>query len=294
MRRVKGILFLSLTILLIGFSVQAGNNVIFEMEDPIGDEYGPGSYLYPKSEQFEPYQGLFDLTYFKVEEEADNYNFYFKFVELTNPWHAKYGFSHQLIQVYIDNDEGGRTDTFKPGANVQFEERHPWNKLIKITGWSLEIFDHRADIEADGRVEEGDITVLDDNQTIKVTIPQQKLGDLEKAHYYVLVGALDGFGYDNYRQVQEEPTGWQFGGGTDTDLNPNVLDILVPEGMEQKEILGSYDLENQELATIRAVGPEVSLQLKFIIIFGFVALLVLSLVGAAIKFILTKIAKQNE
>ncbi|WP_408955745.1 glucodextranase DOMON-like domain-containing protein [Natroniella sp. ANB-PHB2] len=293
MKRIKGILLLSLVMLLISVSARAGNNVIFEMEDSIGDEYGPGTYLYPKSEQFEPYQGLFDLTYFRVEEEDNNYNFYFKFVEVTNPWHAKYGFSHQLIQVYIDNQDGGRTDTFKPGANVQFEERHPWNKLIKITGWSLEIFDYRADPEIDGRIEEGNIEVLDDNQTIKVTIPQQKLGDLEKAHYYVLVGSLDGFGYDNYREVQEEATGWKFGGGTNTELNPNVLDILVPEGMEQKEILGSFDLEKKQLATIKAVGPSLDLHFKLIIIFGFIILLLLSLIGAVIKFLLNKVAERS-
>ncbi|HAH97520.1 MAG TPA: hypothetical protein DCL69_11575, partial [Firmicutes bacterium] len=38
--------------------------VYFEMEDPSGDDYGPGTYLYPQNESFSPYSGLFDLIRF--------------------------------------------------------------------------------------------------------------------------------------------------------------------------------------------------------------------------------------
>lgn len=259
--------------------------IIFEMRDPVGDEYGPGSYTYPKSEQFAPYEGLFDLVHYKVEEDGDNYNFYFKFVEITNPWHAPYGFSHQLIQVYIDNDEGGSLETFKPGANVRFEKSHPWNKLIKLTGWTLEVFDYRDDVKANKRLTENKVEVLAEGKTIKVSIPRAKLGDLEKAKYYVLIGSLDGFAYDNYREVVQEAQGWKFGGNNNPDIMPHVIDILVPQGMDQKDILGSYNLETGEFATLRAVGPELGLHWKFIIIFGFLALLVASLIGAVVKFL---------
>ncbi len=267
--------------------VGAKEKVIYEQTDAVGDEYGPGTYTYPTSKQFKPYEGLFDLLEFKVTETGDWYNFYFKFAEITNPWQARHGFSHQLIQVYIDNGQGGKVKTFKPGANVRFEDQHPWNKLIKINGWLVEVHSAEDDQDADGRVQRAGVETED--QLIKVSIPQKEVGALDEAHYYVLVGALDGFGYDNYREVIAEATGWKFGGGTDTNLNPNLLDILVPEGMEQKKILAGYDLEEKKLATLRAVGPELSLPVKFIVIFGFAGILLFSLAGIVVKFVIRRL-----
>jgi carbohydrate-binding DOMON domain-containing protein len=268
--------------------VQAEETVVFEQSDPVGDDYGPGSYIYPTGDQFAPYEGLFDITSFKVTSEEDSYYFYFDFVRVTNPWQAKYDFSHQLIQVYIDNQDGGQTKPFKPGANVRFESQHPWNKLVKITGWSLELYSPGDKADKEQRLETGKVDLIE-KTTVKVAVPKEELGELEKAHYYVLIGSLDGFGYDNYRQVASEAADWKFGGGTDTDINPNVLDTLVPEGMKQKQVLGGYDEEEGKLATLRAVGPELSLPLKFIVIFGFILVLIFSLAGVGIKFVTGKL-----
>ena len=43
--------------------------VYFEMKDPVGDENGYGTYRYPSNVAFQPYQGLFDITEFKVWRE---------------------------------------------------------------------------------------------------------------------------------------------------------------------------------------------------------------------------------
>ncbi len=260
--------------------------LIFEHEDKSGDEFGPATYTYPKSQLFEPYQGLFDLKYFKVEPQDGFYNFYFDFGEITNPWQAPKGFSHQLIQVYIDNQKNGRIDTFNPGANVTFEKGHPWNKVIKITGWDVKVYDESDNKEATG-VLEGSQAERVDQKRIKAQIPKEKLGDLTQAYYYVLVGSFTPFGPDNYRQVEAEASGWTFGGGEDSNINPNVIDILVPEGLSQKEILGSYDLENEELATLRAVGAEPPLVFKIIIITAFLFLVV----AAVVAFLGKKILK---
>lgn len=286
MRKMIGII---LIILCFNSIVLANDNLIFEMNDPVGDEYGPGTYTYPTSEQFKPYRGLFDLTYFKVEDGAKNYNFYFKFIEITNPWHAQYGFSHQLIQLYIDNNsDGGSLKTFKAGANIEFEEKHPWNKLVKITGWSVEICSPEDEKGGDNRVKDARVKLLNDDKMIKVSLPKSKIGDLTEAYYYLLVGSLDGFGHDNYREVVKEAKGWKFGGGTESNLNPNVIDTLVPEGLEQKEVLGSFDLEKGELATLRAVGNEMKLPFKMAIIIGFLVLLLGAIIGGSIKFIARK------
>jgi carbohydrate-binding DOMON domain-containing protein len=178
-----------------------------------------------------------------------------KFAEITNPWHAPYGFSHQLVQIYIDNDDGGATSVFKKGANVRFSPEAPWDKLIKINGWNIKVFDYQDDLkENTGKISEADVQVLDNKETIQVKVPQEVIGDLDSAQYYILVASLDGFSYDNYRPVVKEVSEWKFGGGTDTEFNPNVLDTILPENKAQKEVLSSYDPEKKELAMLYPVG----------------------------------------
>ncbi|MCK8824861.1 glucodextranase DOMON-like domain-containing protein [Fuchsiella alkaliacetigena] len=254
-RKIGFFLVKLMIILLIISPGLRAEDYLFQMRDAQGDDYGPGTYVYPTSEQFAPFEGLFDLLEFRVKEAGSNYLFKIEFAKITNPWQAKYGFSHQLVQIYIDNDSGGSTQVFKPGANVEFDPDAPWNKLVKINGWQVEVFDYQDDPQAE--FEDNTATtarVLDDQRTIEVKVPQELIGDLKSAQYYVLVGALDGFSHDNFRPVVEEVEEWKFGGGTDTDYNPNVIDILVPEGKEQREILGAYNVENEELATLYPVG----------------------------------------
>ncbi len=280
-KAVWSLLLILIVVLLLTSVIKAKEEVIFEISDPVGDEYGPGTYVYPESEQFKPYEGLFDLTQFKVTSVGSDYNLYFKFIEVNNPWHAKYGFSHQLIQLYIDNDEEGSLETFKKGANVRFEKGHPWNKLIKITGWTLELFNYNDDLEKEAVIKGGHAKLLAD----KETLPKEEIGDLNKAYYYLLVGSLDGFGYDNYREIVKEAEGWKFGGGSKSDINPNVIDTLVPEGMNQKEVLGAFNLENGELATLYAVGSEIGLEWKFLIIVSFLLILLATIIGFFLKYI---------
>lgn len=274
-RKVKLLIGLML-ILLVSAPVVTAQEALFEMEDPEGDDYGPGTYVYPTSEQFTPFEGLFDLRKVRVEERESDYIFRFKFGTVTNPWHAPYGFSHQLIQIYIDNQDSGATTVFKKGANVRFSQEFPWNKLIKITGWNIKVFGYQDDPSRESKqVADAEAEVLEDKQTIQAWIPKGLIGDLDSAYYYVLVGSLDGFSYDNYRPVTEEVDDWKFGGGTDTQYNPNVLDILVPEDKSQKEILSGYDVEAEELATLYPVGNDSIISSKLLLTVILLAVIVL-------------------
>mgnify|MGYP006283874637 CR=1 FL=1 len=292
MRILKLFILAVVMLLLVTNHVVAEQNILFEMSDPVADDYGPGTYIYPHNEQFKNYQGLFDLTDFKVLADNNNYIFYFKFNQITNPWHAPYGFSHQLIQVYIDNNEGGSRETFKQGANVKFEKQHPWNQLLKITGWNVELVSLADKNPSYNSLSSAEVKFKQD-KLIKVSIPQAKLNDLSEAHYYVLIGSVDGFNYDNYRQVTAEGGDWKFSGGSDSDLNPNVIDVLVPEGLNQKQVLGSFALDEGELATLRAVGPELGLSWKLVIIFGFAIVFIITIVGAFIKAVVNFTNKFN-
>lgn len=230
---------------------------ILDMEDPIGDDHGPGTYLYPTHAQFAPHEGLLDIEHFRVDALGEHIRFQITFGAITNPWKAPEGFSHQLIQIYIDHEPGGETRPFFPGANVVFSPKAPWDTMLKVTGYGSYLF-HATDkrIDEPEPYKASRVQVLSDNKTIEITIPMGRwIGwdALMDASFYLLVGSQDGFGPDNYRAVKKDVSEWYFSGGDDSGYCPNVIDILTPKGKSQHRILSSYDSETRLLAVIEPV-----------------------------------------
>jgi alpha-amylase/alpha-mannosidase (GH57 family) len=222
-------------------------------KDPVGDEYGPGTYTYPKDVAFEPFKGLFDMTDVVVMENDEAYIFQIKFVEMTNPWGAPKGFSHQLINIYLDTKPGGRTDTYNEGARVQFDENHPWDYFVKVAGWpSYGQFFATSDGQEIGEA----VSVEADTgeKIINVIIFKKYLDISDNIYAYILVGSQDGYGPDNFRPVTPEPGQWTLGGypKDSKDMAPYVVDILAPEGYDQKTILSSY-VPGSKYATVLPV-----------------------------------------
>ncbi|NLS44762.1 MAG: hypothetical protein GX969_03365 [Firmicutes bacterium] len=242
---------------LCGGVVSADPVPVFEMKDPEGDDYGPGTYVYPTHKTFLP--GLFDLTYFRVSHDVEYVYFDLTFREITNPWNAPEGFSHQLINIYIDTTKGaGRTDALNKGAMVAFDNRYAWDIYIKALGWGgCRVFTSQDDKESQGISDGIEAGVLLDGKTIRVKVPLAIVGQPDPAWgYYVLIGSQDAFGEDDFRPVMKDPGPWTFGGGTNLDFNPNVIDILAPEGgkSSQERQLGSYDADKGTLAVLVPVS----------------------------------------
>jgi len=246
---------------------QVPRQVLFKMEDPRGDDRGPGTYVYPKGPVFDPRHGLYDLTSFLVEVDDTNYYFYFTFAEkLSNPWGAPEGFSHQRIALYIDSlPDQGRSETWREGAFVDFDPRHGWEYFVDVTGW------HKAAVytwnqrKNEQGWRQGLLVRRSDEKTVEVVIPREALDEHpETWAYYVLIGSQDPIGPDGWRPVLAKATELQFGGGTDTNLDPNVLDLLAPASGElsQSRQLGAYSIELQQLAVVAPVRPEQPVSIK--------------------------------
>jgi len=222
-------------------------------KDPVGDEYGPGTYTYPKDVAFEPFKGLFDMSDVVIMENEEAYIFQIKFVEMTNPWGAPKGFSHQLVNIYLDTKPGGRVDTYNEGARVQFDEKHPWDYFIKVAGWTSygQFF-----ATNDGKEINDAVRVEADTgeKTINVIVYKKYLEVSDEIYAYILVGSQDGYGPDNFRPVTPEPGQWTLGGypKDSRDMAPYVVDIIVPEGYDQKAILSSY-VPDSKYATVLPV-----------------------------------------
>lgn len=230
---------------------------VLDLPDPVGDDYGPGTYLYPTHPQFEPYQGIFDIEHFKVEGREGEVRFSVTFGQVPDPWHGPFGFSHQLIEIYLDHRRGGERYTFYNGANVVFSPKASWDTFIKVSGFGLYLFDAADSREANPeQYAAGRVQVLADRKTIEIWLPMEEwitLEELTDASFYLLVGGQDGFGPDHFRVVKKEVSEWYFGGGDGSGYGPNVLDIVTPPGRSQKKILGSYDPKNRIRSVIEPV-----------------------------------------
>ncbi|GAB6189920.1 hypothetical protein JCM30566_16620 [Marinitoga arctica] len=230
---------------------EIGGKLIKTFEDPIGDEDGPGGYTYPKDGAFEPFKGLWDIEWVKVYDADDSIVFKFKFGEMTNPWGAPKGFSHQLINIYLDTKDGGLTKTYKEGARVQFDENHPWDYFVKVAGWPSY---GQLLATSDGQeLPEGVQVEADPGEKIITVIIMKKFIELNsKIYAYFMVGSQDGYGADHYRAVTPENSQWTLGGYPSDagDYGPYVLDIIVPDGYDQHSVLSSYNASKEKYATL--------------------------------------------
>lgn len=222
--------------------------LVFNHLDAAADDYGPGYYEYPQHPIFQNKGHLFDLKSLAIFESELNYKFRFSFSNLTDPWGAKFGFSLPLIEIYLDNQEGGSNELFHSGANVSFKEDFKWNKFLKVSGWWLRLFtpnsreENILDINELSNLNSNsfeDFQLNKKDNDILLIIPKNSIGDLKNSKMVVLVGSFDPFGFDHFRSLSTKKRYWQFYVPTEQKIDklPRVLDILTPAAQNQKEIL---------------------------------------------------------
>ncbi len=244
MRKVIRIMIILTTLLLsvnpvIGIEKEDCSTIIyFEAEDPEGDDYGPGSYIYPRNLAFKPYEGLFDLLNFCVSGNDDFIFFNIKIKSITNPWSAPEGFIHPVIHIYIDKAEGGKTKPLNEALGVEFSPKYAWEYCLEGIGWESSMLTF---VNSQGELESIRIAAhfIPEEHLIRLTVPIEVMGKPQrKWKYYVLIGSYDGFGPGFLREVRMEPGDWFFGGGCGDGAEPRVIDLLAPSG-------GKYSQERQ-------------------------------------------------
>ena len=240
---------------------------LFEFDDEIGDENGDGDYTYPSATDFAPGAGLFDATSLKISQSAWNARFEIGMMEITDHWSLANGFSHQIVQIYVDRGEtaGGRTSMLE-GANAMVHDDWAWEVAISATGEPGAV---KAVEAATGETSAKGIEVHGNAEanTITITVSKNVIGpDVGAYRYIVVLGSQDGFGTGKWRDVDETAKTWRLGGGADpspvdgVDYDPNIIDVLLPEG-DQTSMLAGYDVEAQQHAVLTGFEmPEVSQQ----------------------------------
>lgn len=239
--------------------------VLAEFTDPAGDDHGPGYYAYPNHDVFAPQEELLDLLSFSLKRHPGEqyYRFKFEFARLTDPWDSRYGFSHPLIHLYFDTEEGGSTELFREGANVRLNPDYAWNKHLRISGWWVRLmtpdddpWDMVRDLNIDAEtspwdIEEARISVEDG--FIRLDLPREKLGRLAGSRVYLLVGAFDPFGEDYFRGIRQQPSNWSFFAAQEVNLDyaPRVIDYLQEEEGVQERILADFADDYPEINPVK-------------------------------------------
>ena len=234
---------------------------LLEVDDPEGDDYGPGTYIYPKAEVFK--EGVFDIVRFAVRADDEVLEFEFEFKSLGgNPWGGPNGFCLQVIQVYLDTAPGGRTDPiFVEAPRIRIDENHPWNFAFQAgPGWepsNLLIYENGDEVTGELAIESDQAKNL-----IIISVPRQLVAEVMAEEYtwhvVAVVGSWDGYGKKGWRMIATEPEEWGGGGASAkavlADVQPLVYDILLPEGVDQKEVLSGYDVDTKTYAAIPAIA----------------------------------------
>ena len=265
--------------------------VVFNHLDGKGDDYGPGYYSYPQNHIFQNKGHLFDLKAITIFELENEYKFRFSFSDLTDPWGAEYDFSLPLLELYIDNQAGGSNQLFEKGANVTFKKDFYWNKFFKISGWWVRQFNPNSKSENSLNINDLSLSTPASKKNIKLSrvdndiylsLPKNEINSLQNSKLVVLIGSFDPFGYDHFRSLSKTKDYWQIYSEKDINISKStrVLDILVPGGSSQKEILEgelpelpylkvNIDLPSQKPTIVDRLKPinTVSLSILFLYIF---------------------------
>ena len=243
---------------------------LLELDDAVGDETGDGDYVYPLATDFNTPNGggLWDATHLTVRQSAWNAQFILTMSEMTDIWGLANGFSHQIVQIYVDQGETsyGRTEMLT-GANAEVHPDWAWEVAISGTGEPGAVQAVQAETgsaSARGIDVSGDVEA----KTITFTVSKDVIGsDIPNYRFIVVIGSQDGFGTGKWRDVMEEPATWTLGGGANPapddgiDYDPNIIDVVL-EGEGQAAMLSSYDVNGHVYAQLTGFEmPEVSQQI---------------------------------
>lgn len=233
------------------------SNCFLNISDPIGDDKGTGYYQYPQDKRIK--RGTYDIKNFRVYGEGDAVvfeitmrNYIMRTWEDTGKSESQ-GFVANLFDIYIDIDgipDSGYEDAL-PGRDLLFADKMGWEKVVMICPMSSteieEILRENTDqLDFQDRIDDiviPDYVEIQGNKLI-AKIALKKLPRIsEKSGFQCF-----SMGYSNVvssnrllnRDVKAFPTRDDFGGGSNEYGDPTIIDLILPEGENQYEMLRNH------------------------------------------------------
>jgi hypothetical protein len=209
------------------------------LEDPAGDDNGPGVFKYPTDQVYKP--GSFDVRKLEIVPAGDTVEFRLEVqAKIDDPWDSKAwggnGFSVQMAFVHIDTDHqaGSGVQDSLPGTNVRFAADEAWDRVVIISPQGPT----RVNSEIDQKAAQWKDKIIVPKitraagRTLIAVVDAAQLGGAPQATwgYQVLMQSNEGFPAKTdllTRKVNEFEGQHRFGGGTDWDNDPQVMDIFA-------------------------------------------------------------------
>jgi hypothetical protein len=221
----------------------SNTEIVFSVEDPLGDDHGPGTYTYPTDAVFAP--GAYDLSAFSVGLSGEEIVFDFTVASpITNPWDSPVGLSVQTFDVYVDIDPGSGTGarTMLDGRNAAVVASDGWERALTVEGWESALFTATDDDDIDETQPTMKILVFGDRGRVVVRMARElfPVGDPSTWGYAVAVMSQEGFpssGVRRIRDVEMSAQQWRIGGGDGSLNGTRILDLLWPAEGEQELML---------------------------------------------------------
>lgn len=231
---------------------------VIDVEDPVGDDHGPGTYTYPLDSVFIP--GSYDITHFQVGTSGEDLVFTFDVdAPVYNSWGSPNGLSIQTFDVYIDKDPGAGT-----GARALLDGRNAsladgWEYGVTIEGWYPAIYVAQPDGTTEETTPTFKVIVIGDKGRVIARVPRVLFGDGDPADwaYAAIVMSQEGYpaaGVRRVRNVDPEAAQWRIGGGPDDVNHTRILDVVWPVEGVQEQMLSDYPPATG--VTIDELGPD--------------------------------------
>jgi carbohydrate-binding DOMON domain-containing protein len=233
-----------------------------EYSDPIGDDNGPGTYSYPTDQVYIP--GSFDLTGLELDVKGKKTNIKASVnASLQDPWRMEVGFAVQMIFIFIDTDgeAGSGHAEGLPGTNVKFAAGHEWDRCIVLSPQSSSRVKQEVRTKAGAMAEHIIVPsrVTGSGKAISASVKTEEIGgDPSTWGVQVIMQSNEGFPAKTdllTRKVNEFEGQHRFGGGTDYDCDPHVMDILAGKAMgedsevEAQHAMLAYECDDEGNAT---------------------------------------------
>ena len=208
---------------------------VLDVDDPTGDDYGPGTYAYPTDGQFN--DGAFDIERFQVIDSGERVFLRTTLRDLTPTFGSPLG--AQLLDIFIRDPGSSAFSTEAPFAsrNYLIAEDSAWSQRIEVEGFAAP--QHvRADGSGLGPVT---VTASDVSRAITIIVPKETLGQPGTGWIFsVVLHGQDGFQPDRARPFASTPQAFLFGvcaaGGTspicaaNPATVPKAVDVITPVG----------------------------------------------------------------